>query len=340
MKLLKILVGIIVVVVAGFFIYAMTTPKTFGMERSIMINASQEAVFEEVIDYNKWEAWSPWNLIDPNMVSVIEGVGLNSKMSWTSDVREVGNGSQTCIEVRENEFIRAEMYFSGDSEPGFASFTFTEMGDSTKVTWTLEESEMGLMQRGMMGLMDATTMIKNNFDSGLNNLKTKAEAKPKAAKTTMSEVVIEDRPAMNYIAYNKVVVMEDLADGAVHQEAYMKLGAFIAENSLEMAGSPFCIVQSYTEGGEMDLNFAFPVAEIPGNLPDDLNSGVVEAGKVAVAIHYGPYEEVGPTWEMIGKYIEDNGIEQRGFPYEQYMNDPSTLSDPSEIQTAVVHLIK
>jgi len=60
MKLLKGILLIAVILLGVWVILAMMGPKEFSTSRSIVINASQSEVYKEVVDFNNWQAWSPW----------------------------------------------------------------------------------------------------------------------------------------------------------------------------------------------------------------------------------------------------------------------------------------
>ncbi len=65
--MLKIMLGVIVVVVAGILILASMKPDVFRIERSASIKAPPEKVFALINDFKAWTAWSPWEKKDPDM---------------------------------------------------------------------------------------------------------------------------------------------------------------------------------------------------------------------------------------------------------------------------------
>jgi len=68
-KILIALAGIVVVFVA---IVAMQ-PSEYRVARTATIAAPAPAVFAQVNDFHKWEAWSPWAKLDPAMKQTYEG---------------------------------------------------------------------------------------------------------------------------------------------------------------------------------------------------------------------------------------------------------------------------
>src|SRR6266536_3855726 len=72
----KILLGAIVViglVVVIFCVVVAMQPSHYHIERSATVNAPASAVFNQVNDFHKWDAWSPWAKLDPNMKQSYEG---------------------------------------------------------------------------------------------------------------------------------------------------------------------------------------------------------------------------------------------------------------------------
>jgi hypothetical protein len=57
--MLKKLLILLVLLVAGFVAYVAMQPSAFRVERTATVAAPPAAVFAHVDDLHKWEAWSP-----------------------------------------------------------------------------------------------------------------------------------------------------------------------------------------------------------------------------------------------------------------------------------------
>ena len=66
MKILGILAGIIVVLVAIVVVIGFTLPTEQFVSRSIVVEAEQDEVFALVNDYRQFNRWSPWAAKDPD----------------------------------------------------------------------------------------------------------------------------------------------------------------------------------------------------------------------------------------------------------------------------------
>lgn len=327
MKLLKGILLIAAILLGIWIILAMMGPKEFSTSRSIVIDASPKEVFNEVVDFNNWQAWSPWAKKDTTMVTTVQGVAAGSVMSWTS--AESGSGSQKCTEAIPYNSIKTDLVFDEWEGVSNANWIFEEVEGGTKATWTMDGGDLPFMIRPIMLFMGGVGALEKDYDEGLAALKEVVESAPKFTPQT------EDIAAVNYIGkVRDGVSVADLSNGAAHGAAYGEIGMFMGENEVEMAGMPICITRSYNDG-VMDLIFAMPVNDSL-EVAENLISGTIPAGKCLTFVHYGSYESTEESWQAFSDYMEANKIAVRHAPYEIYMNDPATVNDPSEIMTKIV----
>ena len=92
----KILLGAIVVIglmVVIFCVIVALQPSHYHIERAATVNAPAAIVFNQVNDFHKWDAWSPWAKLDPNIKTSYEGApaGAGAMYSWTGN-SQVGEG--------------------------------------------------------------------------------------------------------------------------------------------------------------------------------------------------------------------------------------------------------
>src|SRR5678809_735754 len=86
-------------VVAIILILAAMQPNTFHVERKAVINAKAAKVFALFNDFRKWEAWSPWEKMDPAMKRAYSGKasGKGAAYAWEGNGK-VGAGSMEITE--------------------------------------------------------------------------------------------------------------------------------------------------------------------------------------------------------------------------------------------------
>ena len=153
------------------------------MERTATMSAPAAVVFDQVNDFHKWEAWSPWAKLDPNAKVAFEGPpsGTGTVMTWSGN-SEVGEGKMTLTESKPDELVKINVDmvkpFAGSSS---SQFTFKPEGDQTAVTWSME-AHHNFLAKAMCLVFNGRKMMAEAMDKGLASLKTVAEGagKPSA----------------------------------------------------------------------------------------------------------------------------------------------------------------
>ena len=176
----KILIAV-VVIVAVFVTVVAIQPSEFRVARTTTIAAPAQAVFEQVNDLHKWGAWSPYDKMDPAMKKTYDGpaAGTGASYSWAGNSR-AGEGRATIVESRPNERIKIQLDFVKPfAGTAFAEFTFKPVGDRTTVEWSLAGNN-NFISKAVHLFMNMDKMVGAQFEEGLAQLKSAAEAAPKA----------------------------------------------------------------------------------------------------------------------------------------------------------------
>ncbi|MDE0838722.1 MAG: SRPBCC family protein [Kiritimatiellae bacterium] len=161
----------LLVIIGGFFM-----PRHAHVERSVFSTATPEQVFPHVADLTKWASWSPWAMADTNMVTTFEGEPgtVGSKMLWTSEVKEVGSGSQVVTAVEPNHLVRTHLDF-GKQGAADAYFEISPTDNGCQILWGFD-TDLGLSPFSRyFGLM-FDRMIGPSYEVGLTRLRTVVEA--------------------------------------------------------------------------------------------------------------------------------------------------------------------
>lgn len=140
------------------------------------IESPSSEVFSLILDFNEFVKWSPWSDKDPNISQKFsEKQGeIGSYYSWKGN-RKVGMGKMTLTEFESNSTIKMDVAF-GRNPISKVAFDFVEENGKTTVTWSME-MDLGPIpaSRLMSGIISKA--ILNDFNQGLQNLKTKLEYK-------------------------------------------------------------------------------------------------------------------------------------------------------------------
>lgn len=175
----KILLLAVVVIVLGIAIFAVVVamqPSHYQVQRSATMNAPAAVVFNQVNDFHKWDAWSPWAKLDPNMKTTHEGppAGTGAVYSWIGN-SDVGEGKMTITDSKPSELVKIKLEFI---KPFAASsdtvFAFKPQGNQTAVTWTMD-GENNFIGKAFCLFMNMDKTVGGDFEKGLAQMKAVAE---------------------------------------------------------------------------------------------------------------------------------------------------------------------
>ena len=154
----------------GFFL-----PATFEVTRSVVIDAPEARIYDDIVDPRIWKKWSVWTRRDPQMDIAYAGppFGQGAKWSWKS--KSEGTGSMEFVRVEPNKRIEYTLSFPDFGMKSAGDFTFEERNGATHVTWT-NAGDMGgnPLKHYLAVAMDR--MVGPDFEGGLANLKAVAES--------------------------------------------------------------------------------------------------------------------------------------------------------------------
>ena len=181
--LLKVVGGIVaaaVLVVGVLGVIVATRPSEFRIERATTIAAPAPVVFAQVNDFHKWEAWSPWAKLDPQVKNSYEGApaGQGAVFAWAGNDK-VGEGRMSITDSRPNELIRIKLEFRKPfAATNTAEFAFKPDGDRTAVKWNMF-GHNNFMSRAVFLFVDMDKALGGEFEKGLAAMKAAAEASAK-----------------------------------------------------------------------------------------------------------------------------------------------------------------
>lgn len=345
MRALKTILIILLALAGLFVILGLMGPKTFRVERSAVIAAPAEVVFNRVGKLGEMKNWGPWQEMDKDQVQSIEGTdgAVGAVWKWEGDT--VGKGMQEIVAIEANKSVRTKLTFLEPMEAvNEATYDLESMGDSTRITWGLQ-GENGFVGRVMGVFMDMDKMLGPDFEKGLSNLKGLAEADAKAIAEQKArmvdgfEVTIADRPAMWYLGERKRVKWSNME--AFFGSTFGKAMGIMQAAGVEPAGAPSGLFYEWNEAKqEADMLAGIPV---PASTKDKLKGMTlveVPAGKAYTIDHYGPYANTEKAHMAIDKKIKADGATMSDVVLEEYITDPGTEPDTAKWLTRVVYPIK
>ncbi|MCD1116424.1 SRPBCC family protein [Chryseobacterium turcicum] len=173
--ILKIIGGIILLFVVYAIIAVLTFGKVYHYEKSVVMNAPKEKVWQQISSMKSFNQWNPWMKLDKNMKINYSGISgqVGDKYCWDSKNDDAGAGCQEIKEIIPNEKQKTEMIFKRPFEgQAISDIVLTSEGNSTKVTWSMD-TEQETWMKIMRPMMDY--QMNKSYEEGLNNLKALVE---------------------------------------------------------------------------------------------------------------------------------------------------------------------
>lgn len=345
MRALKTILIILLALAGLFIILGLMGPKTFRVERSAVIQAPTEVVFNRVGKLSEMKNWGPWQEMDKDQVQRIEGTDGTVGAVWAWEGDTVGKGMQEIVAIEPNKSVRTKLTFLEPMEAvNEGTYDLESMGDSTRITWGLE-GENGFVGRVMGVFMDMDKMLGPDFEKGLSNLKglaesdAKAIAEQKARMVDGFEVNVAERPAMWYLGERKRVKWSNME--AFFGSTFGKAMGILQAAGVEPAGAPSGLFYEWNEAKqEADMLAGIPVSASTKDKLKGMTLVEVPAGKAYTIDHYGPYANTEKAHIAIDKKIKADGATLGDVVLEEYITDPGTEPDTAKWLTRVVYTIK
>jgi effector-binding domain-containing protein len=328
MKTIKILGISILLLILVMGIISFFMPSKIEIEKSIVIKAMPEVVFEQVNDLHNWEKWSPWIEADTTMDIKYFGneKGEGAGFEWKSENPRIGNGIITVLSSVLNDSILCEIEFL-KKDKATATFYFNKVEAGTRVNWSIK---MNIGVNPLKRLMRALIIkrISNDSEKGLRNLKRNIES-----TRIIDQALVETTqfPGFRF---------EGIRATAKPQEIRQKMSFFLSElreyiktNNLKVIGSPFSIFFSFTVD-KIDFLTGIPT-EDTGKDSKTIISGKIDSCKVATLDYYGPYSGIEKGYSVINKWIDDNKKKGSGEPFEIYITNRENEKDSTKWLTRI-----
>lgn len=332
MKILKIIGVVLALLVTALVVIGLVAPKSYEVKRDIVINASAATVFKTVSHFAQFPKWSPWQELDPNMKTNLEGTDgtVGAKYSWEGN-GNAGAGSMTITKLEDGKYLEQSLEFLKPF-PSQATtyFSLVAAEGSTQITWGMkgENNFMARIFLTLMGGMDAA--VGKDYEKGLAKLKTLCEASP--ASSSAYEVKEIDWKGKDYAIVRSTVKFPDIP-------AFFKKNLPVLFEAVTKAkgnpGIPVGIFYKYDEkAGETDM-----AAGVPYEGKIDLGKTAVThaaAGKAYLIEYYGAYENMQAPYQSMAEYLKANfGHENPDLVIEEYVTDPGVEKDTSQWLTNI-----
>jgi predicted transcriptional regulator YdeE/uncharacterized protein YndB with AHSA1/START domain len=292
----------------------------FHVSKTIRIQASPEKVYSIISDFHHWPAWSPWLIAEPGAKVEIQTDG--KAYSWQG--KRTGSGDMKVN--KENAPLRLDMvvrFLKPWKSTSPVWFELKPQGEETEVTWHMDGS-LPFFLFFMTKMM--TAYIGMDYQRGLLMLKDYVETG--SVPSQLKFEGIRSYSGCTYVGIKAECSMETV--GQKMADDFGKLSVWVSQNSQHLAGPGFSIYHTWdVVKNRVVYTGAFPVKEVPKDLPAGFINGKIPATKVNVIAHTGPYKHLGNAWST--QYMMQRGKEykyRKGIdPFEVYLNMPGQVRD-------------
>lgn len=305
-------------------------PKIHTSRRKL-INAPPEAVYDAVANMDKWQAWSPWLMMEPEAVVTLSNDG--NAYSWSG--KRVGDGHMTLTEAVPHQSARYDLTFLKPFKShAKVGMDLKAVEGGTEVTWSMD-SALPFFMFFMKKMME--TFIGMDYDRGLNLLKDYAEDGQVHSK--LNFLGTHDYAGTDYTGLSRRCSLEEMP--RFMQQDFERIGPWAAEAGLDPR-QMFCIYHKFDlVKGRCQYTAAIAYKDAPDNLPTDFITGHQAAAKIYTLEHVGRYEHLGNGWSALHNMIrgKEINIVKNYHPFETYKNSP-TDTPPHELVTHINFAVK
>lgn len=165
-------VGLIAILLVAV---AFVLPREVTVSREVMIAATADKVFPLVSSLKNMAKWSPWVAKDPAIKLAFSGPdsGVGAKMGWSSQMAQVGNGTQEITESVAMQDVTSRLIFGGMA-PTTTRLDLGKEAGGTRVRWSLM-ADLGWNPLARWSGLMTDRWLGPDFETGLAHLKALAE---------------------------------------------------------------------------------------------------------------------------------------------------------------------
>ena len=161
--------------------------ENFRVSHKQVINASPEAVYNQIVTLKNWENWSYWKGLDDKMITTYNDIpsGVGASYSWKSEKQNVGSGSLIIERTVLNEYVQSRLTFEGNGK-GFSEYIIRSTPAGTELTSAMNNKTTGIFQKLMARLM-MKPMMKKAFKVSADNMNAYLQAHPESSSPVSTD---------------------------------------------------------------------------------------------------------------------------------------------------------
>ena len=339
------LAQLLILIVLAVLLIPMFLPNQIDAIAEKEFDVPAGIIFEDFNNLNEFSKWEPWtsndSLAEKEFYSPYRGKGAGYK--WTSSNN---SGEITILKSEANQWIEYKMVGYNLGEKSKMKVEFSPVTKSkTLVKWSISSEKLDYFSRYYTYF--TSEKLNDKLEEGLmtleNSLKT-ASLTPEQAQSLQPEVITKEsfEGLKLLVVQNTASLDEDEINTATEESfglIYSYLVDFIKVSPNEL-NNPITYFEFIdTARKETKFYCGYPLTESinPG---EGMQLFSIPASEALVCIHKGDYSTLSSTLSKMKEYAKLNKL-KLGNPYwEEYLNDPETVKNKSELLTKIYIPIK
>lgn len=339
MKPLKLTIVFILTVAAIVAVLSWMLPASQVVEKSVIIRAPSDNVFQYLSRLENFHRFSVWSLNDSAFTHSLSGTDgmVGAVSSWKGNPALSGEGKIEITALNPKTGIEHRIIFlSPEKAEAHSSFTLAEANNYTTLIWKfrlLTPRPWNIFNL----LSNLDKKMGKDFEQGLVNLKKLLEENGTVQEKKMYEVKEMNFPATTFAAYRQVVGMHEVQPFFAQHLPHI----FTELNKAGIKpGIPTGIYYTWDEtNGQTDMAAALPVSSESSVNDSSIKIIRLPASKAVYVDYYGAYENMAPAHNSIEKYLTTKKLKQKPPVLEMYVTDPGQEKDTARWLTKIIYLV-
>lgn len=219
-----------------------------------------------------------------------------------------------------------------------SNYTFSENGEG----WEFNEVDDGLEVSSRVELSFGFNPV-TKFSALFNRSKIEADLQ---RKFDSIKVVLEELPKIQVVNVERKMMddhiwflsirdtINQMNMNNVHGRFYEEIKQFLNAEGQETTEPPIVIYHFWSDTlVDIEVGIAVNDSIVEGS--NRISMSKINQSNVVTAVHFGSYDRLPETYFGINEWMRKNKVVVTGPPWEIYLTDPSTESDPKKWKTAI-----
>ncbi|MCX7547085.1 SRPBCC family protein [Xanthomarina sp. F1114] len=334
MKAIKYILFLILIFIIGLTIYVAVQPNSFDVKRTKTMEASNEIIYNNVIDFKNWEAWSPWIEKAPETVVTLgdKTSGIASSYAWVNDD---GPGQMKTTKTTSNSSIDQILQF-GDFQSTDVHWDFNPKNkNKTEVSWKISSDNIPFKLKAyaiFTGGFDE--MIGPDIEKGLEKLDSVIQASMKVYSIKVDNIT--QRGGGFYLYKTTSAKMNNF--DSVKQAMLSEVESYVNKNNITTAGPPFVLYHKWDEDNNAVMfSSCVPTTNQVISLESEILTGQLEPFRALKTTLKGNSNNLKEAWDTAMNYIPENNLQlsDQGPMLEVHVTDPTKTPNPANWITEI-----